>query len=58
MFRVICSNLTSEGKFVGITTNVNDENMTEDKIDFYGLDVEVLEKSFMDPMTGKNLGEQ
>lgn len=56
MFKVIAQNLADGGKFVGITTNVKDKLMKEPKMDFYGLDILVLEKEYVAPDTGKEVG--
>ncbi|KAF2644516.1 S-adenosyl-L-methionine-dependent methyltransferase [Massarina eburnea CBS 473.64] len=56
MFRVIEAHMIERGKFVGITTNVDDPCVTKDKKDFYGLDVEVRNKEYRDPETGIKLG--
>ena len=49
MFRVIETNLVPGGRFVGITTNVNDPLMQLEKLDFYGLDVLVLDPAYVAP---------
>lgn len=56
MFRVIAQNLASGGKFVGLTTNSHDPQMKEPKFDFYGLDVVVLEREYVAPDTGVEVG--
>ena len=56
MFRVIADNLTANGRFVGITTNVLDPDMRAPKPNFYGLDIEVLDADYKDPETGERLG--
>ncbi|KAF2678889.1 S-adenosyl-L-methionine-dependent methyltransferase [Lentithecium fluviatile CBS 122367] len=56
MFSVIEKNLKASGRFVGITTNVLDTQMKEPKMDFYGLDVLVLEREYVAPDTGKEVG--
>ncbi|PVI00418.1 S-adenosyl-L-methionine-dependent methyltransferase [Periconia macrospinosa] len=57
MFRAIASQLKPPtGKFIGITTNGSDTRMKEEKRDFYGLDVLVLEREYKDPETGEELG--
>ncbi|CAO2649823.1 Nn.00g011150.m01.CDS01 [Neocucurbitaria sp. VM-36] len=53
MFRVIEQSLAAEGgRFVGVTTNVNDERMQEEKRGFYGLDVLVLDGKYVAPRSG------
>jgi hypothetical protein len=59
MFKVIEENLTTEGKggrFVGITTNPSDPDMHLPKIDFYGLDIEVLDPEYKEPGGEEVLG--
>jgi SAM-dependent methyltransferase len=56
MFRVIEQNLAPGGRFLGITTNAHDELMHLSKIDFYGLDVLVLDAKYVAPDTGKHVG--
>lgn len=56
MFNVIKENLADGGRFVGITTNAHDKDMHLPKIDFYGLDILVLDEKYKDPMTGQELG--
>ncbi|KAF2469089.1 S-adenosyl-L-methionine-dependent methyltransferase [Lindgomyces ingoldianus] len=57
MFRVIGENLKPDGRFVGITTNVNDPKMKEPKMDFYGLDILVLDPEYKEPGgSGEDLG--
>jgi SAM-dependent methyltransferase len=56
MFRVIARNLATGGKFVGVTTNVTDPLVKEDKKGFYGVDVEVLEREYVAPDTGREVG--
>ncbi|KAJ4351904.1 uncharacterized protein N0V89_007248 [Didymosphaeria variabile] len=56
MFRTIAQNLAVGGKFVGVTTNVTDPWVKEDKKDFYGIEVEVLEKEYVAPDTGRQIG--
>lgn len=56
MFRVIATNLAKNGRFVGVTTNVTDPWVREDKKDFYGIDVDVLEKEYVAPDTGRQVG--
>ncbi|KAJ4299994.1 hypothetical protein N0V90_005242 [Kalmusia sp. IMI 367209] len=56
MFRVIATNLAAGGRFIGITTNVADPCAKEDRKDFYGLDVEVMEKKYIAPDTGREVG--
>lgn len=55
MFRVVAKNLKREGRFVGVTTNAHDPWMKEDKRGFYGLDVEVLEREYVAPDTGREV---
>lgn len=50
MFKVIEQNLTADGRFVGITTNVNDADMHLPKPDFYGLDILVLDPGYVAPL--------
>ncbi|KAF2177108.1 S-adenosyl-L-methionine-dependent methyltransferase [Zopfia rhizophila CBS 207.26] len=56
MFRNISSNLSPSGRFVGITTNVHDKLMHTPKIDFYGLDVLVLDEAYKEPGEEEVLG--
>ncbi|KAF2822469.1 S-adenosyl-L-methionine-dependent methyltransferase [Ophiobolus disseminans] len=56
MFRVIEQNLAPAGKFVGVTTNVHDLQMLQPKIDFYGLDILVLDPAYVAPDTGVEVG--
>ncbi|KAH7377346.1 S-adenosyl-L-methionine-dependent methyltransferase [Pyrenochaeta sp. MPI-SDFR-AT-0127] len=57
MFRVIQTNLKEGGgKFVGITTNVSDPRMREHKPNWYGLDVVVLDPSYVAPDSKKEVG--
>lgn len=56
MFRVIAQNLTRGGKFVGVTTNVTDPRVKEDKKAFYGIDVDVLERDYIAPDTWREVG--
>ncbi|KAH7066180.1 S-adenosyl-L-methionine-dependent methyltransferase [Paraphoma chrysanthemicola] len=56
MFRVIEQNLKPDGKFVGVTTNVHDSEMTEPKMDFYGLDILVLDPAYVAPDTEQEVG--
>lgn len=56
MFRVIESQMAPGGRFVGVTTNPFDETMHIPKVDFYGLDVEVLDPAYVAPDTGKAVG--
>jgi hypothetical protein len=63
MFRVIEQNLrkashdgTKEGRFVGITTNVNDIDMHLPKPDFYGLDIVVLDPAYKAPGSEEVIG--
>jgi hypothetical protein len=55
MFGVIAQNLRKDGKFVGVTTNAHDPWVVEDKKDFYGLDVDVLDKAYVAPDTGREV---
>ena len=55
MFDVIAKNLKKDGRFVGVTTNAHDPWMMENKEDFYGLDVDVLEKEYVAPDTGREV---
>lgn len=56
MFRVIAQHLAQGGKFVGVTTNVTDPWVKEDKKAFYGIDVDVLEREYVAPDTGREVG--
>jgi hypothetical protein len=58
MFNVIRSNLSDspDAKFVGITTNGDDEQMAEPKKDFYGMAVEVIDKTYREPGGQEVLG--
>lgn len=59
MFKVIEENLSTEGKggrLVGITTNPSDPDMHLPKVDFYGLDVEVLDPNYKEPGGEEILG--
>mgnify|MGYP003624102579 CR=1 FL=1 len=56
MFRVIEQNLAPHGRFVGVTTNVHDAKMTEPKMDFYGLDILVLDPGYVAPDTEQEVG--
>lgn len=56
MLRVVELNLAADGKFVGITTNVDDPCVKEPKLDFYGIDVLVLEREYIAPDTGNEVG--
>lgn len=56
MLRVIEQNLAEDGKFVGITTNVDDPHVKEPKMNFYGIDVLVLDPAYVAPDTGKEAG--
>jgi SAM-dependent methyltransferase len=56
MFRVIEQNLARNGRFVGVTTNAHDPHVHLPKIDFYGLDVEVLDPAYVAPDTGREVG--
>jgi hypothetical protein len=56
MFRVIEQNLARNGRFVGVTTNAHDPRVHLPKIDFYGLDVEVLDPAYVAPDTGREVG--
>jgi SAM-dependent methyltransferase len=56
MFRVIEQNLFPTGKFVGVTTNAHDKWVHLPKVDFYGLDIEVLDPAYIAPDTGKEVG--
>lgn len=56
MFRVVEMNLTSGGRFVGVTTNAHDPQMSAPKLDFYGLDVHVLDQAYVAPDTGREVG--
>jgi hypothetical protein len=57
MFRVIEQNLSRDGgRFVGLTTNAHDPFLQEPKIDFYGLDILVLDQKYVAPDTGREVG--
>ncbi|KAF1979050.1 S-adenosyl-L-methionine-dependent methyltransferase [Bimuria novae-zelandiae CBS 107.79] len=56
MFRVIVGRLREGGRFVGVTTDAHDLSMKEPKRNFYGVDVEVLEKEYVAPDTGREVG--
>jgi hypothetical protein len=56
MFRVIEQNLGAQGRFVGLTTNAHDEWMSEPKLDFYGLDILVLEPRYVAPDSREEVG--
>ena len=56
MFRVVEQNVKEGGKFVGVTTNVHDPYLIEPKMDFYGLDILVLDPAYIAPDTGKEVG--
>lgn len=56
MFYSISSNLSPTGKFVGITANAHDPLVTVPKLDFYGLDVTVLDMGYIDPDTAEEIG--
>jgi hypothetical protein len=56
MFRVIEQNLNSGGRFVSVTTNVHDSRLKEPQMDFYGLDVLVLDSAYVAPDTGEEVG--
>ncbi|KAF2623165.1 S-adenosyl-L-methionine-dependent methyltransferase [Macroventuria anomochaeta] len=56
MFRVIESQMKVGGRFVGLTTNAHDPNMHIPKLDFYGLDVLVLDPAYTDPESQQVLG--
>jgi hypothetical protein len=58
MFRVIHQNLSSTAgsKFVGVTTNAHDPQLEVPKIDFYGLDVLVLDPAYEAPDSAELVG--
>jgi SAM-dependent methyltransferase len=56
MFRVIAQNLAPGGKFVGVTTNAHDKLVSEPKMDFYGLDILVLDDRYVAPDSGEDVG--
>jgi hypothetical protein len=56
MFRVIEQNLKADGRFVGLTTNAHDPHLSQPKLDFYGLDILVLDPAYVAPDTGKEVG--
>ncbi|KAH7406483.1 S-adenosyl-L-methionine-dependent methyltransferase [Phaeosphaeria sp. MPI-PUGE-AT-0046c] len=56
MFRVIEQNLAPDGRFVGVTTNAHDPQVEQSKMDFYGLDILVVEPKYVAPDTGVEVG--
>ncbi|KAH7381511.1 S-adenosyl-L-methionine-dependent methyltransferase [Pyrenochaeta sp. MPI-SDFR-AT-0127] len=56
MFKVIVENLSQDGRFVGITTNTHDTRMADTRIEFYGIDVLVLDPNYVAPDTGSEVG--
>ncbi|KAF2195972.1 hypothetical protein GQ43DRAFT_289120 [Delitschia confertaspora ATCC 74209] len=56
MFKNIASNLNEKGRFVGITTNALEPQMSTPKMDFYGLDILVLDPAYRDPSTSTSTG--
>lgn len=56
MFRVIESQMSPGGRFVGLTTDAHDPDMSVPKLDFYGLDVFVLDPAYVTPDTGEVVG--
>lgn len=56
MFKVIEQNLAKGGRFVGVTTNAHDPWMREPKMQFYGLDILVLEPEYIAPDTREEVG--
>ncbi|KAF2263012.1 S-adenosyl-L-methionine-dependent methyltransferase [Lojkania enalia] len=56
MFSIIAQNMKPGGRFVGITTNPEDPLMHESKMNFYGLDILVLDSAYKAPGSDKKLG--
>lgn len=56
MFRVVDGALKPGGRFVSLTTNIHDPRVQETKLDFYGLDVVVLDREYVAPDTGAVVG--
>ena len=56
MFRVIESQMAPGGRFVGLTTDAHDRDMYVPKMDFYGLDILVLDPAYVAPDTGEIVG--
>jgi hypothetical protein len=56
MFHVIESQMASGGRFVGLTTDAHDPKMHISKLDFYGLDILVLDPAYVAPDTGEVVG--
>lgn len=58
MFRVIESQMAPGGRFIGLTTDAHDPNMSIPKLNFYGLDILVLDPAYVAPDTGRVVGIQ
>ncbi|KAF2996228.1 hypothetical protein E8E13_003023 [Curvularia kusanoi] len=58
MFRVVQEQMSSQrgSRFVGLTTDAHDPDVSIPKHGFYGLDVFVLDPAYVDPDTGVHLG--
>lgn len=56
MFRVIEAQMAPGGRFVGLTTDVHDPHMSTPKLDFYGLDILVLDAAYVAPDSGEVVG--
>ncbi|XPT04627.1 hypothetical protein M3J09_013703 [Ascochyta lentis] len=56
MFRVVDAQMRKGGRFVALTTDVHDVDMSVSKLGFYGLDVLVLEPRYVAPDTGVEVG--
>ncbi|KAF1930446.1 S-adenosyl-L-methionine-dependent methyltransferase [Didymella exigua CBS 183.55] len=56
MFHVIESQMAPGGKFIGLTTDAHDPNMSIQKLDFYGLDILVLDAAYIAPDSGEVVG--
>jgi SAM-dependent methyltransferase len=56
MFKVIEQNLKEGGRFVGVTTNAHDPFVQLPKLDFYGIDVHVLDAAYVAPDTRREVG--
>ena len=56
MFAFIEAAMVKGGRFVGLTTDAHDKDMSVPKHDFYGLDIEVLEPQYVAPDTGEVVG--
>lgn len=56
MFTFIEAAMVEGGRFVGLTTDAHDADMSLPKCNFYGLDIEVLEPQYVAPDTREVLG--